>query len=191
MEELKGIQVIDSKLLNDKYKLEFDSKGYFADTPMDDDFPYSMLWYFQKRIYRSSKNIILFDNFDLHQTTIYDIDELVKDCFLRDKPILSISSNLYEAINHLNVDKNYILRIYQQLDDAICFCLIYDVKLFKKLETWYYDCVNEFIIYSIEKYINDSIFESGYPIQHNEAIIVDGIYKKFRKNDIENGGNNE
>ena len=191
MEKLKGIGVIDSKLLNDKYELEFDSKGYFADSPMDDDFPYSMIWYFQKRIYRSSKSIILVDNYDLHQSTICEIDELIKDCFLRDKPKLSISSNLYDAINHLNEDKNYILRIYQQWDDAIRFCLIDDVKLYKKLQISKYDSFNEFIIYSIEKYINDSIFESGYPIHHNEAIIVDGFYRKYKNEKIENGGNNE
>ena len=190
MEKLKGIGVIDSKLLNDKYELEFDSKGYIADAPMDDDFP-SMLRYFQKRIYRSSKSIILVDNCDLHQTTICDIDELIKDCFLRDKPTLSISPNLYEAINHLNEDKNYILRIYQVWDDAINFCLIDDVKLYKKLEISRCSSFNEFIIYSIEKYINDSIFESGYPIHHNEAIIVDGVYRKYKNEKIENGGNNE
>ena len=188
MKKSKEIKIIESKLLNEQYILEFDSNGSELESPLDDDFDdlyqYS---FFQKRIYRSSRNIIILESIDLYPNTIYNLDELIKDYFLNDDLAKTINNNLYETINYLNKNENCILKIYWLFSDPICFCLIDDKELFNRIIT----NDNEYIIHSINKYIKDAIYKNDQPKQFEEAQVLDGIYRKYKNNDIENGGNNE
>ena len=178
MEELK---VIKSKLLNEQYILEFDSNGSELESPLDDDFDglyqYS---FFQKRIYRSSRNIILLESSDLYPNTIYNLDELIKDYFLNDDLAKTTNNNLYEAIDYLNKNENCILKIYWLFSDPICFCLIDDKELFNCIIT----NDNQYKIHSINKYIKDAVYKNNQPKQFDEAQVVNGVYTKYNANSV-------
>ena len=180
MNNCKTLRIIESDYLEEKYKLEFESHGSMHELSYNEDENkyYDDYRLYSTLLYESDNNIILFSNqsFEgIDEEALYDINKVVVNCLLEEKPNIYIREKTIDSINRLEKGTHYILEISQFCDNTICSCLIDDLKLYEKvIEAYPQEKVN-----LINDYINESISRSKDNHSWICAEIKDTIYKKY------------